>query len=90
MDTQRDLTGQKGMPKETRPFEAQKILFRGAGVTQTRHGKAFCLAAHRQSPWPGESPAHPGWDTHHLLQLVLDLPVDFCHLEEHISCKDKM
>lgn len=28
--------------------------------------------------------------THHLLQLVLDLPVDLCHLEEHISCKDKM
>lgn len=52
--------------------------------------KCFAWLPHRQSLWPGESPAHPGWDTHHLLQLVLDLPVDFCHLEEHISCKDKM
>lgn len=36
-----------------------------------------------------ESPACPGWGAHHLLQLVLDLPVDLCHLEEHVSCKDK-
>lgn len=61
MDTQRDLTGQKGMPKETRPFEAQKILFRGAGVTQTRHGKVFCLAATPAEPMAGTLTISSSW-----------------------------
>lgn len=40
------------------------------------------------SGWgPGSARGTAG--THHLLQLVLDLPVDFCHLEEHVSCKDR-
>lgn len=43
-------TQQKRMPKETRPFAAQQIHFRGAGVTQTRHEKPFCSAATSAEP----------------------------------------
>lgn len=36
-----------------------------------------------------QGPRHAGLGTHHLLQLVLDLPVHLCHLEEHIPCRDR-
>lgn len=65
------------MPKQCRPFGAQQIHVRGAGVIWARHRKAF------------STDRDAGLGTHHLLQLVLDLPVHLCHLEEHIPCRDR-
>lgn len=51
------------------------------GLVSSGQGREKHL--HRQRP------RHARLGTHHLLQLVLDLPVHLCHLEEHVPCRDK-
>lgn len=82
-DTQRGTRQRRSRcPSRPDPFQLSKSASEGLVLPGQDMGN------HRVRLGPGTA-ARPGCGTHHLLQLVLDLPVDFCHLEEHISCKDR-
>lgn len=81
--------GRSGWPSRPDPLQLSKPTSEGLVSPRQDTEKHFAWLRHRQRPQAGGEPGTPGWGTHHLLQLVLDLPVDFCHLEEHVSCKDK-